>query len=214
MVGLASGLTLGTLGYTHCSIEDVAMLRGIPNISIISPADSCETVKAFIASLKHEKSVYLRLTGGSTSNQIYFKDYDFKIGKSVEIKKGEDIAIISCGAMVYESLKASEILKSKNINPTVINMHTIKPIDTEALSNICKKYKLIFTVEEHNIIGGLGSAVSEYVSSSTQNIKHISLGIPDRYSQGGNYSFLKKHFGLEAESISNTISKHLQSTKS
>ena len=214
MVGLASGLTLGTLGYTHCSIEDVAMIRGIPNISIVSPADSCETVKALIASLNHKTSVYLRLTGGSISNQIYFKDYNFEIGKSVEIKTGEDIAIIACGAMVHECVKVSDILKSKNINSTITNMHTIKPIDTEALNHICKKYKLVVTVEEHNIIGGLGSAVSEYVSCSTQNIKHLIIGIPDRYSRGGDYNFLKNHFGLEAESISKIIIQSLEKKNS
>ena len=126
MVGLASGLVLGNLGYTHCCIEDIGVLRSIPNITIISPADSGELAKALIASLKHENSVYIRLTGGSGISQIYEDDYDFEIGKAITIKKGQHLSIIATGQMVDVGLKVSKILEQKKINAEVINFHTIK----------------------------------------------------------------------------------------
>ena len=113
MVGIASGLALGTLGYTHCCIEDVGVLRSIPGMNIISPADSLETVKALEAAVKSEKSFYLRLTGSSNNPIVYNKDYEFKIGKSITLKEGKDVVIFSTGAMVYMSLEASKLLEKK-----------------------------------------------------------------------------------------------------
>ena len=164
MVGIASGLALGTLGYTHCCIEDVGILRSIPGITIISPADSLETVKALEAAVNSENPSYLRLTGSSNNPIVYSKDYEFKIGKSITLREGKDITIFSSGAMVYQSLEAAKILESKKISSKVINMHTIKPIDKLAIEEACEA-KLIVSIEEHNVIGGLGSAISEYKSS-------------------------------------------------
>ena len=166
MVGIASGLALGTLGYTHCCIEDVGILRSIPGITIISPADSFETVKALEASLKQKNSVYIRLTGASNNPMVYDKDYNFEIGKSIKLSEGKDITIFSTGSMVYNSLQAAKKLKEKNISSTVINMHTIKPLDTKAVEEACSSSKMIVSVEEHNVIGGLGSAISEQKSKN------------------------------------------------
>ena len=113
MVGIASGLALGTLGYTHCCIEDVGILRSIPGITIISPADSLETVKALEAAVKSENPSYLRLTGASNNPIVYNKDYKFQIGKSITLKEGKDVTIFCAGAMVYKSLEAAKILESK-----------------------------------------------------------------------------------------------------
>ena len=163
MVGLASGLALGTLGYSHCSIEDIGMLRSIPNINIISPADGLETVKSLQAALISKNSCYIRLTGTANNKIINNNDYDFKIGKSIKLKDGEDITIFCNGAIIGECLKASELFDEKGLSCKVINMHTIKPIDKEVIKN-SSNTKLIVTLEEHNIIGGLGSAVSEVLS--------------------------------------------------
>ena len=200
MVGIASGLALGTLGYTHCCIEDVGILRSIPGITIISPADSLETVKALEAAVNSENSCYLRLTGASNNPIVYSKDYEFKIGKSITLREGKDITIFSSGAMVYQSLEAAKILESKKISSKVINMHTIKPIDKLAIEEACEG-KLIVSIEEHNIIGGLGSAISEYKSSLKKSPKQLFLGIKDTYSKGGNYKFLKEKYRLTPEKI-------------
>ena len=200
MVGIASGLALGTLGYTHCCIEDIGILRSIPGITIISPADSLETVKALEAAVNSENSCYLRLTGSSNNPIVYNKDYEFKIGKSITLREGKDITIFSSGAMVYQSLEAAKILESKKISSKVINMHTIKPIDKLAIEEACEG-KLIVSIEEHNIIGGLGSAISEYKSSLKKSPKQLFLGIKDTYSKGGNYKFLKEKYRLTPEKI-------------
>jgi transketolase len=200
MVGIASGLALGTLGFTHCCIEDIGVLRSIPGITIISPADSLETVKALEAAVKSENPTYLRLTGSSNNPIVYKSDYNFEIGKSITIKNGKDITIFSSGSMVYQCLEASKLLESKNISARVINMHTIKPIDKEAIKEACKT-SLIVSVEEHNIIGGLGSAISEYKSTIKESPKQLTLGIKDTYGKGGDYNFLKEKHGLTPEKI-------------
>ena len=200
MVGIASGLALGTLGYTHCCIEDVGILRSIPGITIISPADSLETVKALEAAVKSETTSYLRLTGSSNNPIIYNKNYEFKIGKSITLREGKDITIFCAGAMVHKSLEVAKILESKNISCKVVNMHTIKPIDKMAIEEACNS-KLIVSVEEHNIIGGLGSAIAEYKSSLKKSPKQLFLGIKDTYSKGGNYKFLQEKHRLTSNKI-------------
>lgn len=210
MVGLASGLVLGNLGYTHCSIEDVGVLRSLPNLTIISPADPTETVKAIFASIKHHQSVYIRLTGGSNSAQIYKSDYNFEIGKSIKLTEGKDLLIIACGSMVKTALDCSQKLREKKIHCEVINMHTIKPIDKKQLVKSISDKKLIVTLEEHNIIGGLGSAVSEVISEINNSPKKISFGISDKYSKGGSYSYLKKKFELNYEIITKKIENELR----
>ena len=200
MVGIASGLALGTLGYTHCCIEDVGILRSIPGITIISPADSLETVKALEAAVKSKTPSYLRLTGSSNNPIIYNKNYEFKIGKSITLREGKDITIFCAGAMVHKSLEVAKILESKSISSKVVNMHTIKPIDKMAIEEACNS-KLIVSVEEHNIIGGLGSAIAEYKSSLKKSPKQLFLGIKDTYTKGGNYKFLQEKHRLTSNKI-------------
>jgi transketolase len=204
MVGIASGLALGTLGYTHCCIEDIGVLRSIPGIVIISPADSLETIKALNSAVRSSKPTYIRLTGESNNPIVYDKDYNFEIGKSITLKEGEDVTIFASGASVFQSLEAAKILEKENLSCSVINMHTIKPLDIDAIKKACKS-KLIATVEEHNIIGGLGSAVSEYKSTLSSSPKQVFFGINDTYSKGGNYKFLLNKHGLTAEKIVNDI---------
>lgn len=206
MVGIGSGLALGTLGYTHCCIEDIGILRSIPGINIISPADSLETIKALEAAVKSENSTYIRLTGSSNNPVVYNKNYKFKIGKSIKIKDGEDITIFSSGAMVYNSLEAAKLLEKNKISAKVINMHTIKPIDEEAILDSMKS-KLIVSIEEHNIIGGLGSAIAEYKSKLTSAPKQLFLGIKDTYTKGGTYKFLLEKHRLSPEKIVEDILK-------
>ena len=205
MVGLASGLVLGNLGFTHCSIEDIGSLRSIPNISIVVPSDPFELFKALNAAIEHKNSVYIRLTAGANSKIINAKNYEFKIGKAVEILPGKDVAIIGCGNILGNCLEAASILREKKIQCSVVNMHTIKPIDKEIITDIAKENKLIVTVEEHNVIGGLGSSVAEVLSGERNNCKLVRVGINDFYSSGGSYEYLKDIYGLSVEKIIQTV---------
>ena len=205
MVGIASGLVLGALGYTHCCIEDIGVMRSIPGITIISPADSFETVKALQAVVKSKIPAYIRLTGGSNNPIVYKEDYDFKIGKSIQLKQGKDITIFCTGATVNSALEASVILAEKNISASVINMHTIKPLDENAVNFASKNSKLIVTVEEHNIIGGLGSAVSECKSKISGSPKQLFLGVQDVYGKCGDYKFMLDKHRLTPQSIAEDI---------
>jgi transketolase len=204
MVGIASGLALGALGFTHCCIEDVGVLRSIPGITIISPADSLETAKALEAAVKLKGPSYIRLTGESNNPIVYNKDYTFEIGKSIKLNEGSDVTIFSAGAMVHTSLEVAKILEKKKISCAVINMHTIKPLDKKAVKEACKS-KLIVSAEEHNIIGGLGSAISEYKSTIANSPKQLFIGIEDTYGKGGEYKFLKEKHGLTSSKVVSQI---------
>jgi len=204
LVGIASGLALGTLGFTHCCIEDVGALRSIPGLTIISPADSLETVKALEAAVKSNVPCYLRLTGTSNNPIVYEKDYDFKIGQSIKLREGKDITIFCAGTMVRASLEAAKILEKEKISCNVVNMHTIKPIDEKAIENSCDS-SLIVSIEEHNIIGGLGSAIAEHLSKLSNRPKQLFLGINDVYGKGGEYNFLLDKHGLTPNKIVNEI---------
>lgn len=208
MVGIGSGLALGTLGFTHCCIEDIGVLRSIPEVDIISPADSLETIKALEAAVKSNKSTYLRLTGSSNNPIIYSKDYEFKIGKSITLLEGEDVIIFCAGAIIKNCLEAAGILKKKNISTKVVNMHTVKPIDKEIL-NKSQNFKLIVSVEEHNIIGGLGSAIAEHNSTFRNSPKQLLLGVKDIYGKGGTYNYLLEKHRLTSEKIVEDILKNL-----
>ncbi len=211
MVGLASGLVLGTLGFTHASIEDIGALRSIPNMNIISPADSTETVKSIYASLNNDSPTYIRLTGGQVNNPIHEEDYNFEIGKAIRIKKGKEIAILASGTRVSDSVLASEkIYQEKNFQASVYNFHTIKPIDKNTIEEIANDHDCLVTVEEHNIIGGLGSAVSETLAEmDKKNVKLYRMGVEDFYPKGGDYNSLLKLLNLDKDGIYNKIIKLL-----
>jgi transketolase len=200
-VGLASGLSLGYLGYSHCCIEDCGVLRSLPNISIISPSDSLETVKAVYAASSARKSTYIRLTGDNNSVQLNNNDYNFQIGKAIKIIEGKKIAFLATGVSVGESKKAVEMLYKKDIFCSLYNFHTIKPIDLESLEKIASKYELIFTIEEHNIIGGLGSAVSEVLTTKKNRPKQFFIGVKDTYKNTGSYREVLEKSGISAEKI-------------
>jgi len=209
LVGIASGVVLGNLGYTHCSIEDVAVIKSIPNISIVSPSDGTEVAKAIFAAVNHHQSVYLRLTGSTNNPIIYNEDYNFQIGKSVKIKDGEDVTIFANGSMVSVGQSVEKILKEKKISTELINMHTIKPLDEDQIKQSLKKTKLFVTIEEHSIIGGLGSSVAEFISDLKDTPRLIKFGLKDNYTISGDYSFILEQSGLTAGNISNKILKEL-----
>ena len=208
MVGIASGLALGNLGFTHCCIEDVGILRTIPGITIISPSDSLETVKALEASIKSDKSIYIRLTGSSNNPIVNDRDYKFEIGKSIELREGKDLTIFCAGAMVYNCLEAAKKLSEKNISASLINMHTIKPLDEAAILKSVAKTKCVVTAEEHMANGGLGEAVARVLASKTP--AQLIIGVDDIYSKGGSYKFLQEKHGLTPGKIVDNILQNLK----
>lgn len=211
MVGLASGVVLGPLGYTHCCIEDLSIMRSIPNMTVLSPADCGETAKATAAALAHDGPVYIRLTGGTDSPVVYAEDYNFEIGRAITLREGSDVALIATGMQVHESLRAADMLAEDGIESRVIDMHTIKPIDQAAIVAACEATKLIVTVEEHSVLGGLGSAVAEVVSALSRRPAQLMLGLPDRYGKPNDYAQLIADAGLDAEAISRRVREALRS---
>jgi len=205
MVGLASGVVLGALGYTHCCIEDVAVMRSIPGITVISPADSGATFKAALAAARHHESVYIRITGGAPNPQVYEDDFPFEIGRANVLREGTDMTIIAAGTMVYESLRAAETLAGRGLAAGVVDMHTIKPIDTAAIDRACASSDLIVTVEEHSLAGGLAGAVAEYKASLRNAPPQLSLGHADHHGKSGQYRDLLEAQGLTAPQIAERI---------
>lgn len=207
LVGFNAGISAGTSGVAHWSIDDIALMRSIPNMTVLSPADAMEAVKMCEAVSKTKQPTYIRLCGNKNSPIIYEDDYDFQIGKAVTLREGTDIAIIATGLLVKDSLEAADCLENEGISCAVYNMHTIKPLDTELLNSIYKKYKLIVTVEEHNVIGGLGGAVAEHKAQFQDTPRQIFLGINDTYKKTGTRAFAMEQYGLTSEGIAESIRK-------
>ena len=194
-----AGITVGEDGGSHQSIEDISIMRSIPNMTVLVPADGVETKKMIYEITKYEGPVYVRL-GRSSVPSIFNDDYDFEIGKGVILREGTDATIISCGIMVNEAIMASKLLESEGINVRVINMSTIKPIDKELIIESARKTGAIVTAEEHSIIGGLGSAVSEVVTEECPVIVK-KIGVNDVFGQSGTASELISEYGLTVDNI-------------
>jgi len=214
IVGVGAGFRYAGQGPTHHAIEDIAIMRVLPNMTIISPADPLEVKKAIIAAAQFKGPVYLRI-GTTGEPDIYQKDYEFVIGKGVEIKDGKDATIIATGSILYDALLAAKELEGKNIYVRIINMHTIKPIDREIILKAAEETGAIITLEEHNIVGGLGSAVAEIIlEESDKHIKFKRLGVPDTFcSFYGTQQELKEHYGLASKDIVREVIKLYKSKK-
>ena len=213
LVGLGSGFSMGLFGNTHYCMEDIAIVRAIPGIAILSPADCTELVKATIASANHEGPVYLRLTGVMNNPVVYRQDYDFELGKAIMLAKGADVAIIATGSMVFHSLQAAEILKNQGISASVIDMHTIKPLDTDIIDRKICFVKLMVSVEEHSVAGGLGGAIAEHLCSVREHPALLRLGIEDNFKPAGEYRYMLEQNGLLPEQIAFNIRQKYLSLK-
>jgi len=208
-VAIGSGVSMSFLGNSHFGLEDAAIMRSIPNMTVVSPADCAEIVKTVFAAADYPHPMYIRLTGAVGFPVVYEDDYDFQIGKAVEIKSGTDVSIVATGSMVHESLEAAKILQEEGISVSVLNMHTIKPLDTEALDILISKGKTIFTIEEHSITGGLGSAVAEYVSSIPNSPVVNRIGLPDEFVITAEYRYILEKYGLVGSQIANTVKQKI-----
>ena len=196
-----SGITVGEDGATHQMIEDLSMMRTLPNMTVISVSDDTQAKWAVKEISKKEGPVYLRLARLATP-VIYEKDYKFEIGKGVQIGDGTDGTVFATGVTVAEALKAQQILKEQGINIRVIDIHTIKPIDKEIIIKSAKETKKLISIEDHNIIGGLGSAISEVLTTEYPT-KLIRLGINDTFGKSGKAEKLMEYFHITSQDIIN-----------
>ena len=195
-----AGISVGEDGATHQSVEDIALMRSIPGMVVISPADEVESIAAVEAAIKYDGPVYLRFgrLGVPTINDE--ATYKFEIGKGVQLKDGSDVSIIANGLMVPEALEAAKLLQEEGINARVINIHTIKPIDADIIIKAAKETGAIVTAEEHSVIGGLGSAVAEVLAENAP-APLVRVGIQDKFGKSGKPAALLEEYGLTAKNI-------------
>lgn len=208
IIGTFAGVVAAKSGVSHWATEDLAFMRALPNITVLSPADSLEALKCFEAATKVDSPVYLRLSGGINCPTVYIDDYDYKLGKFVKLTEGSDVAVIATGLMVNEALQASLVLADKGIKATVYDAHTIKPLDTDTLDEIFSKFRLIVTVEEHSVIGGLGSAVAEYKASKANTPRQVFLGFSG-FTKAGAQKYIWNAVGITKEKIVERIEQEM-----
>lgn len=195
-----AGISVGEDGATHQCNEDIALMRTIPGMTVISPVDDVEAKAAVEAAYHHQGPVYLRFGRMPVPVINEVPDYKFELGKAVLLKEGTDVSIVATGLCVAEALEAAEELEKEGINAEVINIHTIKPLDEAAILTSAKKTGKVVTVEEHTVIGGLGSAVADVISAKNA-AKVLKIGVQDIFGQSGSGAELIKEYGLDSESI-------------
>lgn len=200
-----AGITVGEDGASHQALEDISLMRSIPNMVVCSPADDRCTKWLIEEAIKYNGPMYIRLARPATE-EIYSNDVKFELGKGIQHGDGKDATIFATGVTVAEALKAKEILKQKNIDVRVVDMHTIKPIDKELIVKCANETDKLYTVEDHSIIGGLGSTVCEVLCDGTPK-KVTRIGINDEFGQSGKWQELMTYYGITAEKIAERIIK-------
>ena len=194
LIGIGAGFTYGSAGATHHAIEDISLMRGLPNMTVCCPGDNNEAEQIIRASVLNNKPMYIRI---GRHNRGIFDNNKIEIGKASVIEKGEDIAIISTSNMLPDAHDYCEKLKKEGRKPYLISMHTVKPLDKDLVLELVEKGVEIQTLEEHSIIGGLGSAVAEVIAESGKGVKFKRIGVPDEFSHYvGSQKYIKKQFGL------------------
>lgn len=201
-----AGVSVGEDGGSHQCIEDLALMRVIPGMTVIVPADATEARKAVMALAEMEGPAYLRLARLATP--VFEEDYPFEIGKANVLRQGSDVAVFACGLMVSEALSAAELLQAEGISAAVINVHTIKPIDAECVTAWAEKCGKVVTVEEHSVIGGLGDAVADVLMGKVA-CKFRKIGVEDQFGQSGKAADVLREYGLTADQIAAKIKASL-----
>lgn len=208
IVGHNAGTSAAQEGATHLPLEDIGLMRAIPDMTVIVPADSCEMEKAVRAAYEYDGPVYLRV-GKLKVPDVTTADTPFEIGKAIRFREGSDVTLISTGNMLFETLKAAEILEEKGVSAEVLHMHTVKPIDSEAIAESARKTGAVVTVEEHSILNGLGSAVAETLCEKYP-VPLRRVGTKDIFGLSGTMDELMDYFGLRAEPIAATALEAIQ----
>ena len=210
IIATHSGLSFGTAGSTHHCTEDLAVMRSFANMTVVVPADGIETARAVRASLDRPGPLYMRIGRGFEQSVYESEDYNFEIGKAVTMHEGSDITVIACGPCVLQAKEAAKALKeNQGIEVRVVNMHTIKPIDREAVIEAVNDTRKIITVENHSIIGGLGSAVAEVITEEGKACRLKRLGIPDIFAIVGQTDDLYNLYKIDAEGITEAVAEML-----
>lgn len=207
LVGTHAGLGIGDDGYTQMGLEDINVLRGLPGITILQPSDDVTTRAAVRFAATHVGPVYLRLTRQRVP-ELYRTEQIFQCGRGILLKEGKDVALIGTGATVIEAMKASEELSE--LSPWVIDMHTIKPIDRALLKSLAHSCHRIVTVEDHNVVGGLGTAVAEVLAEEGFKGKLLRLGLQDTYGESGDPKQLYDKYGISASAIVTRVREFLK----
>lgn len=202
IAGYGAGVSLGFMGNTHYSIEDLALMNSVPGMNVVSPCDSGEAYKALKTAVELKQPTYIRFTDKTGCPVVYSNEFEYQIGNNIILKEGTDVQILATGSMVSRAMKASASLEEKGLSVGISDMHTIKPFDASVIN---REVKLIVTVEEHNIINGLGMIVSDYLKSQGLSIPVLKIGINDRFSDVGDYEYVLAQHGLNVESIVNEI---------
>lgn len=205
LIGCNTGLCQGPCGSTHYALEDLAILRTFPNLTVCVPCDATQAVKAFEAANEMDGPVYLRLGNGRNESEVYKNDYKFEFGKGIEINEGKDGYIIACGMMVPYAVEAMKQLKEEGVDVGVIDMHTIKPLDVDLICKAAKKTGKIVTCEDAFVIGGLGGAVCEAVAESGIPCKVKRLGVPDIFPGFGSFDEQMKYLGFGIDAMKEAI---------
>ena len=207
VVAVGAGFQYGALASTHHATEDLAIMRALPNMTVIAPGDRVEASLATHALMNHKGPAYLRL---STEDLLYRTPPKFAIGKAIVVKEGRNITLISTGGMLKTALRTAELLKLQKINARVVSMHTLKPLDEKTILESAKKTGRIATIEEHSILGGLGGAVAEVIAEKTPRTQFVRFGVPDSFAKKiGGRDFLRKEFGLMPEKIAASLVKKI-----
>lgn len=209
IVGSHAGISVGEDGATHQCCEDIALMRSIPGMVVLNPADHYEMQAAVRAAAEYKGPVYLRLGRLAVESVHNNDDYQFEIGRGITLREGNDVAIIATGLMVQEAVKAADALKASGINARVIDMHTIKPLDQELVLKAAKETGRIVTAEEHSVIGGLGEAVASFLSETCPT-PVTKIGVNDVFGHSGPALELLKEFGLSAENIAETVRRVME----
>lgn len=205
IVGTGSGLSYAELGPTHHSLEDLAILRTLPGMSVLAPCDATELRLSLRAALAQDGPVYIRI-GKKGEPAIHPRDPDFHIGKAIVVRAGSTVALLSTGTLMPEVLKAADLLEAKGISAEVVSVHSIKPLDTSYLASAAQRFKLIATIEEHGLTGGLGSAVSEWKAAADAPIRQLSFGTPDEFMhEVGSQEYARAKYGLVAQNIAQRV---------
>ena len=201
ILGNNTGLAQGPAGSTHYALEDMAIMRLFPGMTLIAPADPAQTVKAFYAAIDTDGPVYIRMSNGRHEPSVYKQPYNYKIGKGIQVRAGSDVCIFACGIMVAHALEAARQLETDGVHASVVDMHTIKPIDRELVIRMAQQTNCIVTVEDAFICGGLGTAVSEIVAQEGLNCRVKPLGIPDVFPGFGSFGEQMDHYGYDVAGI-------------
>ena len=204
LVGSSAGLTQGPDGASHQSLEDISLMRALPNMTVLSPADDVETTQMTLASATIPGPVYMRL-GRYPVPRVMPDDYDFQLGMAHVLRSGGDVAILATGHMVWKALEAADVLSQAHIAASVVNVSTIKPLDALLVRSIAQQTALVVTVEEHNVIGGLGSAVAECLAESGASAPLLRLGVKDVFGESGLADELLEKHGLQPKPIAASV---------